>query len=93
MSQALVKLGLQRPLTIQQLKQRWRQLASEHHPDRGGDPNQFNDLRQAYETALKELIEQGCLTCEGTGYVVIQSGFNQLKMICKSCHGSGKVSA
>ncbi|WOD08663.1 DNA-J related domain-containing protein [Marinomonas sp. GJ51-6] len=31
------------------IKQQYRKLAQQHHPDRGGDQDRFIDLRQAYE--------------------------------------------
>lgn len=31
------------------IKQQYRKLAQQHHPDRGGDQDTFIDLRQAYE--------------------------------------------
>lgn len=27
----------------------WKALASEHHPDKGGDVKRFNEIREAYE--------------------------------------------
>ncbi len=32
-----------------QIRSRYRQLAAEHHPDRGGEPQQFMAIREAYE--------------------------------------------
>ena len=31
------------------IRQRYRELAARHHPDKGGDPSEFVKIRQAYE--------------------------------------------
>lgn len=36
----------------QQIDRAWRKLASIHHPDHGGDPETFKQIRAAYEQAL-----------------------------------------
>jgi len=48
-SEALLTLDLEPDATGEQVKQRYQRLASEHHPDKGGDPQQFMAIRQAYE--------------------------------------------
>jgi hypothetical protein len=45
-------LGAPYPCTTDQLRARWRQVAFQHHPDRGGDLKQFIELRAAYEEAV-----------------------------------------
>jgi hypothetical protein len=35
------------------IEQAWRRLASQHHPDRGGDVELFRQARESYELALK----------------------------------------
>lgn len=47
--QALQVLDLPTDSSQQQIRQRYRQLASQHHPDRGGDARRFIQLREAYE--------------------------------------------
>lgn len=32
-----------------EIKKRWKDLCKEHHPDKGGDAEQFNKITQAYE--------------------------------------------
>jgi DnaJ family protein A protein 2 len=34
--------------TLEDLKLRYHQLAMEHHPDRGGDPEKFKGIEGAY---------------------------------------------
>lgn len=48
-SGALRTLDLEPDATGEQVKQRYQRLASEHHPDKGGDPDRFMAIRQAYE--------------------------------------------
>jgi hypothetical protein len=45
-------LGLTWPFTAAEVKNAYRRLAKQHHPDRGGDPAQFNELVHAYQQAL-----------------------------------------
>lgn len=37
------------------LKEQYRRLVKIHHPDKGGDPNEFDLIQKAYEQALKEI--------------------------------------
>lgn len=46
-------LGTPWPCTEQQLNARWRELAFQHHPDRGGDVAEFIKLKGAYEQAKR----------------------------------------
>jgi len=45
-------LGLALPCTIDNVKQAWRKLAKEHHPDTGGDAALFIELQASYSNAL-----------------------------------------
>jgi DnaJ-class molecular chaperone len=42
-------LGVQRDATEQDIKKAYRKLASKHHPDKGGDQEQFKRIQGAYE--------------------------------------------
>ncbi len=46
---ALQIFGLVQPVRYVDIKQRYRQLAMEHHPDRGGDPEVFRRINWAFE--------------------------------------------
>jgi curved DNA-binding protein CbpA len=35
------------------VKKRYRELALEHHPDRGGDPERFKEIASSYEVLMK----------------------------------------
>ena len=43
-------LGVPREATADEIKKAYRKLAMEHHPDKGGDINKFQELTNAYET-------------------------------------------
>lgn len=45
-------LGLARDVDTETVKARFRLLAAQHHPDRGGDATTFAQLTQAYHEAL-----------------------------------------
>lgn len=49
---ALRELGLDENADQATIKSRYRQLASEHHPDKGGDPDEFRKIREAYEALV-----------------------------------------
>lgn len=41
-------LGVARTATADEIKQAYRRLASQHHPDKGGDTAKFQEVEQAY---------------------------------------------
>lgn len=43
------------PVTWPELKERFRELAKTHHPDRGGDPARMAELTEAYEEGQEKL--------------------------------------
>ena len=47
LTQALAVFGLQAPADARQVKQRYRVLASQHHPDKGGDTADIQAVNQA----------------------------------------------
>lgn len=47
--EALQQIELPADADWQMVKRRYRQLAAMHHPDKGGDPEQFKRIREAYE--------------------------------------------
>ena len=55
--QALSVLGLPVNATTQQIKRRYRTLAKQYHPDRGGDQRQMQRIIAAYEYLMKEHVK------------------------------------
>jgi DnaJ-domain-containing protein 1 len=49
---ALAELGLVEPVSRAEIKKQFRKQAKQHHPDRGGDPEQFRRISNAAETLL-----------------------------------------
>ena len=43
-------LGVDKSATHDQIKRAYRKLAMQHHPDRGGDENYFQQIQTAYDT-------------------------------------------
>lgn len=43
-------LGVNRDAAADEIKRAYRKLASQHHPDRGGDTKTFQDIQAAYDT-------------------------------------------
>jgi DnaJ-class molecular chaperone len=43
-------LGVNRKADTNEIRTAYKQLAKEHHPDKGGDPEKFKELSQAHET-------------------------------------------
>lgn len=41
-------LGVDRRASPEEIKQAYRRLASQHHPDKGGDKERFQEIQQAY---------------------------------------------
>jgi DnaJ-class molecular chaperone len=89
---ALQTLGLPPTATVDEIKTRWRELASVHHPDHGGDAATFHAMRQAYAVALKLAGEPvRCPECNGLGKTTVVHGFGSVKMTCQMCHGQGEL--
>lgn len=50
-------LGVGKTATQDEIKQAYKRLAKEHHPDRGGDNNTFSKINEAYDT-LKDAAKR-----------------------------------
>lgn len=88
----LVILGFLADPTLPELDQRWRQLRSSLHPDRGGDPASFDVHRRAYDRLRAHLLRpRPCEACDGTGFTHVQRGWTVVKLMCAACRGTGRV--
>jgi molecular chaperone DnaJ len=43
-------LGVAPNASVDEIKRAYRKLASQHHPDKGGDKNRFQEIQKAYDT-------------------------------------------
>ena len=50
MTDYYASLGVPRTATADEIKRAFRRLASQHHPDRGGDTQKFQTIQEAYAT-------------------------------------------
>ncbi len=54
--EAFEVLGLPLDVSEEEIKQRYRKLAAEYHPDRGGDAVRFMEIREAYEVLKNTFV-------------------------------------
>ena len=50
MANAYETLGVPKGASDEEIKKAYRKLASQHHPDKGGDTQRFQEIQSAYET-------------------------------------------
>ena len=50
MANAYETLGVPKGASEEEIKRAYRKLASQHHPDKGGDTGKFQEIQSAYET-------------------------------------------
>ncbi len=91
-------LGLDEGATQEQVKSTYRALALVHHPDRGGDAEEFARISAAYRRLMAVARPSGaapepreCPTCEGRKKIEVRSGFTSVKLTCETCGGSGEI--
>ena len=78
-------LGVSENASDKQIKQAFKKLAKEHHPDRGGDTTKFKEANEAYDTLKNPSKRQEYDTIrkygesrggEGSGFHFTQGGFS-----------------
>ncbi len=93
MPDPLKMMGLGAEATPEEVRQRWRQIASDLHPDKGGRVEDFQKAnavhKQALDFAKKPRL---CKACEGAGQKVLKmQGFTPVYTKCIPCDGVGKI--
>lgn len=87
---AFQQLGLRPTSSPVEVKQRWRKLCMTLHPDRGGNPVEFDEMRRAYKLAFETAsAPRACSNCDGLGKVRSTRGFSTILLVCSSCGGTG----
>ena len=83
-SNALKVLGLREGASARDIKRAYRRLTLIHHPDRGGDADNFNCLQDAYNIALalnendyNKLVNIVGKSSYKKNYTFVPEGFNQ----------------
>lgn len=94
-------LGVDRTASQEEIRAAYRALASQHHPDRGGDHETMAGITVAYEwlsgrreeyDSLLELVGTACGKCGSDGRTYKQKGFGaRVPVRCKACNGEGYV--
>ena len=51
-------LGLSKNATFEEIKAKYKSLAQQHHPDKGGDPDLFKKIKHAYEILSDEITRK-----------------------------------
>lgn len=88
----LLELGAD--ASSEDIKAAYRRLAMLKHPDRGGDPAEFDQLRKAYNKAMAEATAPKlCPQCTGTGHVRKGLGWASINLVCPVCEGMGNLPA
>lgn len=84
------------------IKDRYRVLAKQHHPDKGGCMDDFVQLDRSKEILLrwlarpktepadKSISSDKCPMCKGSGKRTLRRGFRTMTMVCGTCRGMGE---
>lgn len=83
-------LGVADDATKAEIKEAFRRLALEKHPDRGGDGEEFARLRAAHDRMMAQAPDRrACTKCKGVGRRRVQVGWDATTINCDACKGSG----
>ena len=96
-------LGLKPDATLEDVKEHYRALAWELHPDRGGNAAKMAAVTEAYSVLKNvkrrkeydkklDLVMTDCGQCKGTGRKYVKKGFKKEDAgACGVCEGRGKM--
>ena len=72
-------LDVPKNATTDEIKQHYRKYARIHHPDKGGDPEQFKEIHEAYETLMDPIKRhQYDMDMSGTNYTFTQDDYDMI---------------
>lgn len=71
------------------LKERYRILARQVHPDRGGDVDRFHAVETAYRTLQAHFATRPCVECRGKKVTVTTIGWRGFEEPCRHCAETG----
>lgn len=74
-------LGLASDAQPDEVERAFKIARSKTHPDKGGDPEMFQALLEAYRLHTKT----PCVQCSGKGFITIREGFFSKKTECPIC--------
>lgn len=69
-------LGIEKTASDEEIKRAYRKLAMQHHPDRGGDQNLFQDINEAYSVLSDPQKKQEYLNPRQQAFFSHGPGFN-----------------
>eukprot|EP00894_Picocystis_sp_ML_P002923 jgi/Pico_ML_1/53440/g3980.t2 len=78
-------LGLDKNASADEIKKAYRKQAIKHHPDKGGDPEKFKEIGQAYDVLSDPEKKQVSMRQIGPGMI------QQMQSVCPTCKGSGEA--
>lgn len=82
--------------TPDEVRKKYKSLCQIHHPDKGGNIDDYHALNSAYQE-VRKIVEKRfekssqCPMCEGSGKTEKRGGFSGIKITCTFCKGSGKI--
>lgn len=74
-------LGVTETTSDADIKLAYKRAAMKYHPDRGGDLEEFDVIRKAYERIMK----RPCQLCAGKGFVMTRDGAFKKREQCSVC--------
>ena len=84
-------LGIAADASPKEIRAAFRERSKVLHPDHGGDPLDFHNLKEAYDEAMEGIYRKRCLPCKGTGRIHHSGGtWGAVSLNCSDCRGTGK---
>lgn len=74
-------LGISPDASPEAIETAYKIQRSRNHPDKGGDPARFRQVKAAYQ----QLTKGPCPDCGGKGHIIKRQGFFAHKVNCPRC--------